>query len=95
MTATGLAQTQVAAKLSRARLIVALSQLRAYQASAEAAAAYDTEVLRREIVARRLAGRAALEARWAQERATLATAEAQRIESMYGGFRLHPVFSGN
>ena len=95
VTATGLAQTQVTARLSRAQLIVALSQLRAYQASAAAAAAYDTELLRREIVARRLAGRAALEARWAQERAVLATAEAQRIESMYGGFRLHPVFSGN
>ena len=67
----------------------------ALDASAGAAEEYDAEVLRREIEARRLADRAALEARWAQERAVLATAEAQRIESMYGGFRLHPVFSGN
>ena len=45
--------------------------------------------------ARRLAGRAALEAQWAQEQAALAVSADERIASMYGGYRLHPVFSGN
>ena len=95
VTRTGLAQTQLAATLTRARLIVALAQLRAYQTSAQAADAYNAEVMRREIEARRLAGRAALEAQWVQEQAVLALGAGARIESMYGGYRLHPVFSGN
>ena len=95
VTSTGLRQTQLAATLTRARLIVALAQLRAHQTSAQAADAYNAEAARRQIEARRLAGRAALEARWAQQQAARALGAAERIESMYGGFRLHPVFSGN
>ena len=95
VTRTGLAQTQLAATLTRARLIVALAQLRAYQTSARAADAYNAEAARRGIEDRRLAGRAALEAQWAQQQAALALGADARIESMYGGYRLHPVFSGN
>ena len=95
VTRTGLAQTQLAASLTRARLIVALAQLRAYQTSAQAADAYNAELMRREIEARRLAERAALEAQWAREQAALAAGADARIESMYGGYRLNPVFSGN
>ena len=95
VTRTGLAQTRLAATLTRARLIVALAGLRAYQTSAQAAGAYNTEVMRREIEARRLAERAALEAQWAQQQAVLALGAGARIESMYGGYRLNPVFSGN
>ena len=47
------------------------------------------------IEARRLAERAALEAQWAQEQAALAAGADARIEAMYGGYRLHPFFSGN
>ena len=43
----GMAQAQVAATLTRARLLVALSQLRAYQTSTQAADAYNAEVARR------------------------------------------------
>ena len=51
--------------------------------------------MRRELEARRLAERAALEALWAREQATLALGADARIEAMYGGYRLHPVFGGN
>ena len=95
VTRTGLRQTQLAATLTRARLIVALAQLRAYETSAQAADAYNAELMRREIEARRLNERAALEAQWAQQQAALALGAGARIESMYGGYRLHPVFSGN
>ena len=95
VTRTGLRQTQLAATLTRARIIVALAQLRAHQTSAQAADAYNAELMRREIEVRRLAERAALEAQWAQQQAALAAGAGARIESMYGGFRLHPVFSGN
>ena len=95
VTRTGLRQTQLAATLTRARLIVALAGLRAYQTSAQAADAYNAELMRREIEARRLAERAALEAQWAQQQAALAAGADARIESMYGGYRLHPVFAGN
>ena len=95
VTRTGLGQTQLAATLTRARIIVALAQLRAYQTSAQAADAYNAEAARRQIDARRLAERAALEAQWAQEQAALALGAGERIEAMYGGYRLHPLFSGN
>ena len=95
VTRTGLAQTQLAATLTRARLIVAMAGLRAYETSTQAADAYNAEVMRREIEARRLAERAALEAQWAQQQAALAAGADARIESMYGGYRLHPFFSGN
>ena len=95
VTRTGLAQTQLAATLTRARLIVAMAGLRAYETSAQAADAYNAELMRREIEARRLAERAALEAQWAQQQAALALGAGARIESMYGGYRLHPVFAGN
>ena len=95
VTRTGLRQTQLAATLTRARLIVALAQLRAHQTSAQAAEAFNAEAARREIEARRLNERAALEAQWAQEQAALAAGAGARIESMYGGYRLNPVFAGN
>ena len=95
VTRTGLAQTQLAATLTRARLIVAMAGLRAYETSAQAGDAYNAELMRREIEARRLNERAALEAQWAQEQAALAAGAGARIESMYGGYRLNPVFSGN
>ena len=95
VTRTGLRQTQLAATLTRARLIVAMAGLRAYETSAQAADAYNAELMRREIEVRRLAERAALEAQWAQQQAALAAGAGARIESMYGGYRLHPVFSGN
>ena len=95
VTGTGLAQTQAVATLTRGRLIVALSQLRAHQTSAAAADAYNAEVARREAASRRLSARAALEARWAQERARVGAAANQRIQSMYGGYQIPSGLAGN
>ena len=95
VTTTGMAQAQVAATLTRARILVALSQLRAHQASTQAADAYNAEVARRQIEAQRLANRAALEAQWALERADVAARSHERIESMYGGYQLPSVFNQN
>ena len=95
VTRTALAQTQVAAALTRARLLVALSNLRSHEAAAQAADAYNAEVARRQIASRRLADRAALEAQWAEEQATIAAAADQRIQSMYGGFQIPAGLGGN
>ena len=95
VTTTGMAQAQVAATLTRARVLVALSQLRAHQTSIQAADAYNAEVARRQIEAQRLANRAALEAQWALERADVAARTNERIESMYGGYQLPSVFNQN
>ena len=95
VTRTALAQTQVAAGLTRARLLVALSNLRSQEAAAQAADAYNAEVARREAASRRLADRAALEAQWALERATVEASADQRIQSMYGGFQIPADLGGN
>ena len=92
---TALQQAILAGNLSQGQLLAAMAQMEAWDASAAAAEAYNAEVVRRELEARRLAERAALEALWAQEQATLALGADARIESMYGGYRLHPFFSGN
>ena len=54
-----------------------------------------SEKLRRELDARRLAERAALKVRWAQERVNMALRADQRTEDIEGGYRLPAVFSGN
>ena len=92
---TALQQAILAGNLSQGQLLAAMAQMEAWDASAAAAEAYNAEVVRRELEARRLAERAALEAQWAQEQATLALGADARINSMYGGYRLHPFFSGN
>ena len=92
---TALQQAILAGNLSQGQLLAAMAQMEAWDASAAAAEAYNAEVVRRELEARRLAERAALEALWAQQQATLALGADARIESMYGGYRLHPFFSGN
>ncbi len=92
---TALQQAILAGNLSQGQLLGALAQMEAWDASAAAAETYNAEVMRREIEARRLAQRAALEAQWAQEQAALALGADERIESMYGGYRLHPLFAGN
>ena len=92
---TALQQAILAGNLSQGQLLAAMAQMEAWYASAAAAEAYNAEVVRRELEARRLAERAALEALWAQEQATMALGADARIESMYGGYRLHPVFGGN
>ena len=92
---TALQQAVLAGNLSQGQLLAAMAQMEAWDASAAAAEAYNAEVMRREIEARRLAERAALEAQWAQQQAVLALGADERIESMYGGYRLHPFFAGN
>ena len=91
---TALQQAILAGNLSQGQLTTALAQMEAIEASAAAAAAYNAEVARREAEARRLADRAALEAQWAEEQATIAAAADQRIQSMYGGFQIPAVLGG-
>ena len=92
---TALQQAILAGNLSQGQLTTALAQMEAIEASAAAAAAYNAEVARREAASRRLADRAALEAQWAEERATIAAAADQRIQSMYGGFQIPDGLGGN
>ena len=92
---TALQQAVLAGNLSQGQLLAALAQMEAWDASAAAAAAYNAEVARREAEARRLADRAALEAQWAEEQATIAAAADQRIQSMYGGFQIPDGLGGN
>ena len=92
---TALQQAILAGNLSQGQLLAAMAQMEAWDASAAAAETCNAELMRREIEARRLAERAALEAQWAQEQAALALGADARIESMYGGYRLHPLFAGN
>ena len=83
------------ASLAQIRALIGIGRSRAMAATEAAADRFRQEELRRELEARRLADRAALEAQWAQEQAALAAGASERIESMYGGYRLHPVFAGN
>ena len=92
---TALQQAILAGNLSQGQLLAALAQMEAWDAAVAAAETYNAEIVRREIEARRLADRAALEAQWAQQQAALTLGAAERIDSMYGGYQLHPVFSGN
>ena len=91
---TGLQQAVLAGTLTEGQLLAALAEMEAWDASASAAADYDAEVARRELEAARLARRTALEAEWAADRAAMAASRAARLESLYGGFGLHPFFGG-
>ena len=83
------------ASLAQIRALIGIGRSRAMAATEAAADRFRGEELRRELEARRLADRAALEAQWAQEQVALAAGASERIESMYGGYRLNPVFAGN
>ncbi len=90
-----LAEGDALASLAQIRALIGIGRSRAIAATEEAADRFRGEELRREHEARRLADRAALEAQWAQEQAALALGADERIQSMYGGYRLNPVFAGN
>ena len=83
------------ASLAQIRALIGSGRSRAMAATEAAADRFRQEELRRELEARRLADRAALEAQWAQDQVALAIGASERIESMYGGYRLNPVFAGN
>ena len=91
---TGLQQAVLAGTLTEGQLLAALAEMEAWDASTEAAADYDAEVARRGMEAARLARRTALEAEWAADRAAMVASRAARLESLYGGFGLHPFFGG-
>ena len=90
-----LTEGDVLASLAQIRTLIGIGRSRAMAATEAAADRFRGEELRRETEDRRLAERAALEAQWAQQQAALAAGADARIESMYGGYRLNPVFSGN
>ena len=86
--AAALTEGDVLGSLSQIRTLIAIGRSRAAAATQDAAARFRQEELRRGYAARRLADRAALEAQWAGEQATIAAAADQRIQSMYGGFQI-------
>ena len=90
-----LTEGYVLASLAQIRTLIGIGRSRAMAATEVAADRFRAEELRRQIEARRLAERATLEAQWAQQQAALALGAGERIESMYGGYRLNPVFAGN
>ena len=90
-----LTEGDVLASLAEIRTLIGIGRSRAAAATEAAADRFRGEELRRQTEARRLLERAALEARWAQQQAALALGAGARIEAMYGGYRLNPVFAGN
>ena len=89
-----LTEADVLGAVAQIRILTGIGRSRAIEATARAAARYGDEAVRREAEARRVARRAGLEADWAATQAALAANRAARLESMYGVFRLHPVFGG-
>ena len=92
---SALTEGDVLASLVQIRTLIGIGRSRAMAATEASADRFRAEELRRQTEARRLAERAALEAQWAQQQAALAAGAGARIESMYGGYRLNPVFAGN
>ena len=92
---SALAEGNVLGSLAQLRTLIGIGRSQAAAATEAAADRFRGEELRRELEARRLADRAALEAGWAQDRVALDAAADERIESMYGGYQLPAVFSGN
>ena len=90
-----LTEGDVLGSLAQIRTLIAVGRSRAAAATQAAAARFRQEELRRGYAARRLADRAALEAQWAEEQATIAAAADQRIQSMYGGFQIPADLGGN
>ena len=80
--------------IAQLRMLIGMGRGQAVASGAAAAEATAAEVARREMEAERLAGRTALEAEWAAARAALEANRADRLESLYGGFPLHPLFGG-
>ena len=90
-----LTEGDVLGSLAEIRTLNAIGRSRTAAATEDAAARFRQEALRRDIAARRLADRAALEAQWAQEQAIVAAAANQRIQSMYGGYQIPAGLGGN
>ena len=90
-----LTEGDVLASLAEIRTLIGIGRSRAIAATEAAADRFRAEERRRQTEARRLVERAALEAQWAEEQAALALGAGARIEAMYGGYRLNPVFAGN
>ena len=90
-----LTEGDVLGSLAEIHTLIAIGRSRAAAATQDAASRFRQEELRRGYAARRLADRAALEAQWAEEQATVAAAADQRIQSMYGGFQIPDGLGGN
>ena len=93
--AAALTEGDVLGSLAQIRTLIGIGRSRALAATEDAAARFRQEERRREIEARRLDNRAALEAQWALERVDVAARANERIESMYGGYQLPSVFNRN
>ena len=94
VTATALGQTRAALRLARGELLAALARHKAYEAALGAALTAAEEVARRELEEEKKAGRMALAAEWARDRAAMEASRPARLDALYGGFRPHPFFGG-
>ena len=94
VTATALGQTKAALTLARTELVAAFARHKAHEAALDALATQAEELGRRELEAEHQRVRTRLGASWAQERAELDANRAQRMDSLYGGYALHPLFGG-
>ena len=90
-----LTEADVLGSLAEIRTLNAIGRSRAVAATEDAAARFRQEELRRDMEARRLSDRAALEAQWAQEQAIVAATAHERIQSMYGGYQIPAGLGGN
>ena len=94
LSGTALEEGDAITRIAQLRMLIGMGRGRAVGSQARAHDAAGEELARRELEAERQRVRTDLGAAWAQDRAALDANRAQRMDSLYGGFRLHPVFGG-
>ena len=94
LSGTALEEGDAITRIAQLRMLIGMGRGRAVGSQARADDAAGEELARRELEAERQRVRTDLAAAWARDRAALDANRAQRMDSLYGGFRLHPVFGG-
>ena len=94
LSGTALEEGDAITRIAQLRMLIGMGRGRAVGSQARADDAAGEELARRELEAERQRVRTDLAAAWARERAALDANRAQRMDSLYGGFPLHPVFGG-
>ena len=94
LSGTALEEGTAIAGIAQLRMLIGMGRGRAVSTQARAATAAGDEVARRELEAQSQDHRMGRAAEWAQDRAALEASRDERLESLYGGFRLHPFFGG-
>ena len=94
LSGTALEEGAAITQIAQLRMLIGMGRGRAVGSQARADDAAGEELARRELAAEHQRVRTDLGAAWARERADLNANRAQRMDSLYGGFPLHPVFGG-